>query len=511
MGKRPSTYLPELVKSMRGNESRTFSLYMTRTTSKNQKLLIELYKAVRAQKEFDNDALKVAVYGSKKLQTKKFEELKRALYDNLLKSLQLSDATSSVTYELKDILLGIKILAKRSLYNHCRRLIKKGKTLAYKYEAFTEILELIAWQKKIAYAESDIDYLDKNLAALTQEEKDCFAKIQTEIQYNDIYYQLLIQSKKQATLRNDEKKEQLKIFFDTPLLNSDQYATTYRSKVLYHRSLGYYYFNMGRYEDFYQKNIEIIELIESQPFQLKEDPSHYISVLSNQVFCSGMLRKYEKVDFYLEKMKASVAVTLDDKFKIFTQYFLNKLIQCAEAGNFKQGLDIIKQREVEKKAFDKELFKHNFYFLYAYMNFGAGHYETTIDWLNELLNLPKTAARSDLQSMARILNLITHFEMGNTLLMEYLQRSTYRYLRANKRMFETEKCILRFIKKSAKFIYPASLKKAFIKLKVELEALQRQPSEAPIFRYFNFIAWVDSHINQENFDITIKRGFHNRK
>lgn len=499
MGKRPSRLLPELVKSLGKAESRTFKLYSARVVSKNTTLLVQLFNAVKSQKEFDNNALKVAVYGTDELETKKFEELKRALYNNVLKSLQLNDASTSIEYELKDMLMGVKVLAKRSLYKHCKRILTKAKKTAYKYELFYVILEILAWQKKIAYAESDITFLEKHLEVLKKEETDCLEKIQTEIEYQDIYYSLLIQSKKQATLRDDLKRRQVQTFFDKPLLQSEEQAITFRSRVLFHRSLGYYHFSLGDYEAFYTKNKELIALIESNKPQLKEDPSHYISVINNQVYCCGMLRKYEEVNFFLEKLKNAIAVTLDDKFKIFTQYYLNKLIQCIEEGQFKAGIKVIMAREIEKSIFKEELFQYNFYFLYAYIFFGVGQFKQTLEWLNKLLDLPKSIAREDLQSVARILNLITHFEMGNTLLVEYLRRSTYRYLKSHQRMFDTEKRILKFIRKSTRLINKADVQAEFVKLKEELIILREQPSEQPIFRYFNFIAWADSYIHNKDF------------
>jgi tetratricopeptide (TPR) repeat protein len=230
-------------------------------------------------------------------------------------------------------------------------------------------------------------------------------------------------------------------------------------------------------------------------------------VINNQIFACGMLRLYGEVDANLEKLKKVKAKTVDDGFKIFTQYYLNKLILHTESGNFETGKEIIQEREKEKINFKKQIFQENFYLLYAYIYFGAKDYNEALVWLNKLLDMPKTIVRQDLQSVARIINLIVHFEMGNNLLLESLLRSTYRYLRKQDRFYEFESRILKFIRKSKDMVTKKEKKAAFIELKTELKILSEKESEKAIFRYFNFMAWLDSKINENDFAQEVQSHF----
>ena len=76
--------------------------------------------------------------------------------------------------------------------------------------------------------------------------------------------------------------------------------------------------------------------------------------------------------------------------------------------------------------------------------------------------------RKDLQSLARILNLIIHYELGNTVLLDSLLRSTYRYLNKENRLSEIEKKFINFFKeatqpksKNTKQKSPRTTKKRF--------------------------------------------------
>jgi hypothetical protein len=506
MPKTPSSKLFDLIQSLSGSEKRYFKIFAAKTNANNAKYL-QLFDAIDLQESYDELTIKQAIYDTITFETRKFSELKNYLYELILRSLQGYDEQSSVDYKLKNMLANVRVLSKRSFYVEAKEILAKAKKVAERYEQFLVILEIISWERRIAYAESDISFLDKNLERLNQEEEICIDKLQNEFNYWNIYFNLLIQSKKEATLRSEEKKQWLRTFFDNKLLLPNVDIPTIQSQILYHRSYGYYYYSIGDYQRFYEQNNKLIQLIETHPTRLQEDPSHYISVINNQIFACGMLRLYGEVDANLEKLKKVKAKTVDDGFKIFTQYYLNKLILHTESGNFETGKEIIQEREKEKINFKKQIFQENFYLLYAYIYFGAKDYNEALVWLNKLLDMPKTIVRQDLQSVARIINLIVHFEMGNNLLLESLLRSTYRYLRKQDRFYEFESRILKFIRKSKDMVTKKEKKAAFIELKTELKILSEKESEKAIFRYFNFMAWLDSKINENDFAQEVQSHF----
>lgn len=506
MPKTPSSKLFDLIDSLSGSEKRYFKIFASKTNANDAKYL-QLFDAIDLQESYDELAIKQAIYDTTTFETRKFSELKNYLYELILRSLQGYDEQSSVDYKLKNMLANVRVLAKRSFYGEAKEILAKAKKVAERYEQFLVILEIISWERRIAYAESNISFLDKNLDRLNQEEEICIHKLQNEFSYWNIYFNLLINSKKEATLRSEEKKQWLKDFFENKLLSPNIGIPTVQSQILYHRSYGYYYYSIGDYQHFYEQNNKLIHIIETHPTRLQEDPSHYISVINNQIFACGMLRLYREVDENLEKLKKVKAKTLDDDFKIFTQYYLNKLILHTESGDFETGKEIIKQREKEKINFKKQIFQENFHLLYAYIYFGSKNYDEALVWLNKLLDMPKTIVRQDLQSVARIINLIVHFEMGNNLLLESLLRSTYRYLRKQDRFYEFESRILKFIRKSKDMITKREQKTAFVELKAELQILSEKDSEKAIFRYFNFMAWLDSKINENDFAYEVQSHF----
>ena len=506
MPKTPSIRLFDLIHALSGSEKRYFKIFATKNQAANVKYL-QLFEIIDKQTVYDEAAIKSAIYKATTFETRKFSELKNYLYELILRSLQSYDEKTSVDFKLKNMLANVRVLAKRSFYKDAKSILAKARKIAEQYEMFLIILEIIAWEKRIAYAESDISFLDKNLEQLNVIEQNSIQNLQSELDYWNIYFNLLIHSKKEATLRSEEKKQWLNRFFDNKLLIQNLVLPTFQANILYHRSYGYYYFSVGDYQRFYEQNNILIDLMESNEKRLKEDPSHYISVINNQIFACGMLRKYKEVDANLQKLKAVKAQTVDDDFKIFTQYYLNKLVLCIESGDFEQGQKMIAARENEIAQYKKLIFKENFHLLYAYIYFGLKDFDASLFWLNRLLDMPKTIVRKDLQSVARIIYLVVHYEMGNSILLESLLRSTYRYLRKQDRFYGFESSILKFIRKSKDLVGRQQIKVAYADLKVEFEQLSENPSEKAIFRYFNFMAWIDSKINGSEFSEEVRKQF----
>lgn len=185
------------------------------------------------------------------------------------------------------------------------------------------------------------------------------------------------------------------------------------------------------------------------------------------------------------------------------------MILCTESGAFQTGVQLIQEREKAAKQFENAaaLFGINYCFVYSYLYFGAERYDETLHWLNELLTYSDKLQRQDLQSVARILQMITHYELGNNLFLEYLLRSTYRYLRRRNRMYAFEQRIIKFIRKSRNIITQQAIKEEFIKLRADFIEMLNNPKEGPILRYVDFISWLDSKIEEKSFAQVIQEKY----
>lgn len=499
MPKTPSNKLFRLIKSLSGSEKRYFKIFAHRGDGKANKYT-QLFDAIDEQTVFDELDLKKKIYKNQRIESRKYSELKAYLFDLILKSLQAYDEKTSIDYRLKGMLLSVRSLFKRSHFDACNNVLNKARRLSEKYEDFNTLLEILRWEKEIAYAQAKIAYLDTELERIDREEKWCLERLGNISAYRNIFFELLVNIRKGASFRDENKRAIFERIVEHPLLKNNEKAKCYQSKMLYYRIWSLYSFVSQDWANFHEYGKLLIESMESQPLKLKEDVSEYISALSNFIISCSVLKRYEVMGIYLEKFQTISAKTLDDELKIHRQYYLNKLDLCVRTGEFQEGLKTLEKHFKNKSKFSSDNFEtSNFYMGYVLIYFGVEQFEEALNYLNLLLNLPKSNERQEFQIFARILNLIIHYELGNVLLLDSLLRSTSRFLKKQQQIHPYEKLIVEFISLSLKITNKTERKEAFLKLKFDLEELQQNPTNRVMLHYFYIRAWVDSKINQHSF------------
>ena len=74
-------------------------------------------------------------------------------------------------------------------------------------------------------------------------------------------------------------------------------------------------------------------------------------------------------------------------------------------------------------------YKTLFYYQFAYIFFMRNKLSEALHWTNELLGGKISGVREDLKSYVRFLNLMIHFELGNTIVLKYAVDASRRFLK----------------------------------------------------------------------------------
>jgi hypothetical protein len=504
MSKTPSDKLFQLIKSLSPSEKRYFKLFIKSKTDQENKYIL-LFDKIDQSSTFDDAVLQTIIYKSQPSDSKKYPELKAYLYDLVLKSLQFYDEQHSVDYRINSLLQSVNVLYKRAMYENCLELLHKAHRLATQYEDFGTLLDLIKWEKQIAYTRMDVDFLQKELERLHFEESSLLEKLQNLTAYRQYFFLVYATIKREALHRGEDRMKKLHELVNHPLFQSVEQALSHRAKVLYYRTTNLYFYAALEQELFYDSGKTMIDLMESQPHFLKENIADYIAALSNLILSCGLLRKYEEVRICLEKLKNLRPITEDDRRKIHRQYYTNKFVLCIFTGEFKEGKQEMEQHlKASKKMDSQEQETSSFYFQYFCICFGNADYNQALDYLNEWLNQPRSVAREDLQSTARILSLILHYEMGNNVLLESLLRSATRYLQSKNRLYDLERRFIHFISDLIKQATAKEKKLVFHRMAEDIKRLAEQPDVRAALQTFDIEAWIDSKINGNSFAETVK-------
>ncbi len=506
MPKIPSERLYSLVKSLSAPEKRYFKVFIGESHSASK--YRRLFEAIERQEVFDDEALSGMVYPGETIGSRKYSEMKAYLYQLILKSLQSYDADTSVDFRIKRQLQSVRVLFKRARYEECKSLIARTRKLARQYEDFTSTVELLHWEKQVAYAEMDVAFFNDQLSRIDREESNCLRQLGNLSDYRNIFFKLYISIRTENFLRSEDKITYLREMIRQPLMRDPAQALSHQAKVLYHRIFTLYYYSLLDMKRFNVSGKQLLEVMESHPLLLQEDISAYISALSNFALSCGLLGDYEAVRSCLQKFKTIRPKTLDDEIKIHRSYYTYLFGLCIYTGDFRAGVTALEQHFEEIRQLDHHLFEtSSFYFQYFYIYFGARDYDKALRYLNRWLGLPKSIERQDMQSLAKIINLVLHYELGNTMLLEYLLQSTYRYLKQRERLLEFERRILQFIREALRIKTTTELRDAFSRLRAGLLELSSVPSEEAMLRYFDIISWLESKISGRDFAAVVQERY----
>jgi tetratricopeptide (TPR) repeat protein len=209
-----------------------------------------------------------------------------------------------------------------------------------------------------------------------------------------------------------------------------------------------------------------VNLFQAQPFMIDLEPAHYIKGMHNLLNAHFTLRNFAKFDSTLKAFEAFTQTETaqqsdNNRIQVFVYLYTSKINQHFLHGTFEEGLKLVP--EIEEKLADYSLYldRHRvlvFYYKIASLYFGSGDFDTTIDYLNKIINW-KVDLRNDLQCYARLLHLIAHYELGNYNLLEYLpNRCTALWPRC-RNLSVVEEEIFRFLRQafrlSARQLKPA--------------------------------------------------------
>lgn len=496
--------LVRLITSLSKSEKRYFKIFTSLQGS--DKDYLKLFEVVEKQGEYDEEKIKKALKGEDFL--KRLPAVKNYLYGQILKSLRINYIGTTVDSELKEMIEEIIILYEKRLFKQCIKIIDKAKELADANEQTLQLIELNLLEEKVLIEVLNIDKFEKTLNDSIDREKELLEKLRITAEYRNLYNRIVVINKKIKEARTEEELVQFKEIIEHPLLRSYESATSFDAKNYYYLiHLNYNHAN-GDNEACLDIAQQQLALLESYPQKIAEKPKMYIAALNNVLLSQIHLHKYDDFDKTLEKLRNVPVKSAGIEANRFVSSYMFEMVMYLDTGEFGKSAGI-RDAVLEglKKYHDKINTIEEITLLYNlfYSYFGTGEYSKALGIINKLLNEYQKELRYDIQSAVRILNLILHYELGNSRLLEYNAVSAYRFLYKSKRLYKLENIVLDFIRKKMHHIYtPKDEVEAFIELRKEFIPLLDDPYEKKAFEYFDYISWFDSRIEKRPFEEIVK-------
>jgi hypothetical protein len=181
-------------------------------------------------------------------------------------------------------------------------------------------------------------------------------------------------------------------------------------------------------------------------------------------------------------------------------------------GSFREGLKLVPLIEEKLGEYHLYLDRHRilvFYYKIATLYFGSGDFETSIDYLQKIINW-KVDLRNDLQCYARLLHLLAHYELGNYELLDSLTRSVYRYMAKLENLTVVEAAMFQFLRTNF-YLSPKQIRFEFQKLLEKIKTFEHNRFATRAFAYLDIISWLESKVYEKPMDQVIREKYLERK
>lgn len=504
---KPSIELFKLIKSLTKSEKRFFKL--SSSLQSGEKNYLKIFDYIEKQNDYDEYELK-RVFENETF-IKHLPSEKNHLYKLILKSLRSYYSEQSVNSTLKQEIKNVEILYNKALYRECEKFVSRAKETAKKYEKFYYWFELISWEKKLLDSAYESGVFSIDLDKLVEEEEMVIAKLRNLAEYTVIYSKINLIFRSGGFTRNESEREIVDSIADYHLIKGKNTALSTKAASICYYIKGLCAATNRNYADSFQFFNKTREILDNNPHIKSDTGARYAMTLFHLLRCHIDNKEFEQANSLITDIRALQSKkgfkSVDISVRIFANSYNQELVLLHAKGEFQKSVDLIpeieKQQEIYKGKVSKEmelLLTYN----KAYSCFGIGDYKRALLYLNEVLNDNEQNLRQDIYSFARLFNLVIHYELGNYDFLEYVVKSTNRYLNKQERNYEIENACIKQIRKLSKTPVEVNRIEIFEKLNKDISTLLKDHNERVALEYFNIEAWVKSKIKKVSFEKVIQ-------
>jgi hypothetical protein len=489
----------QLIHSLQKSEKRNFKLYVQRNSSSPDLKIVQLFDALDKMKEYDEKEL---INKTVSIKREQLSNMKAHLYRQILASLRVLETNENIDIQLHEQLDYARILYNKGLYLQSLKILDRVKENAKAHNQVSFLIEVLFLEKKIESLHITRSMQDR-ADALTSESNETNIQLIRVTRLSNLALQLYSWYIKNGHARNDEDEKEVENYFHEHLTEDVKNPEGFYERLYYNQSYCWYAFIRQDYLLYYRYTQKWVDLFTEDPGMMEIETANYIKGLHNLLNAHFTLRNYSgfnKTIQLLESFRDSDTVKQNNnnEVQVFVYLYIAKISQHFLEGTFKEGLTIVPEISQQLKDFSIYLDHHRvlvFYYKIASLYFGAGDFGTAIDYLNKIINW-KVDLRTDLQCYARLLHLISHYELGNFQLLEYLIKSVYRFMAKMKNFSLVEEEVFNFLRKSF-YLSAKKLQPEFEKLLNTIKRLEKSKFETRAFAYLDIISWLESKVTNK--------------
>jgi len=501
MSKQKSEDLFLLIKSLKKSEKRYFKLMVGEESQGNAPKYLRLFELMDAQESYDEEDI---LKRDPTIIPQQLSNLKAHLYKKILQSIRQYNQSTVTDIQIREMIDYAQILFNRSLYKQCVSLLKKAKKKATKVDNLELQLEILKWEKNVLTQTIGANN-QRRVNRIIEDVRNTNNRITNVNKFTNLAVKLNSIYLKIGFIRSEADFNKITNLFNSSIPDFDENELSLNEKISLYSLYVNYNFFLQDYENGYNYAKNWVRLYDANTELRISRVENYINAINALMIAQYKLFKYHKFVRTSRRLREirhfpKNIANENIKLKLLKYTYVHEFNRIFMLGEFSHGVSLMNKIKSGLEEFIEHLDNHSRLILYykvACLYFGNDNYAEANVWLNRILNSENIDLREDVHSFARILSLISHYELGNHDVIEYFIRSTYRFLLRKDDLNTFNKYILRFLRKLAGEFREEDLIPEFEKLRLQLIPLQSNPYEGRAFIYFDIISWLESKVQRK--------------
>ena len=227
-----------IIHSLTPSEKRYFKLFSQRQVQSKNTNYLKLFDAINDQELYNETELLKKF--RRETFIKQFAVTKNYLFQNILKSMREYNEESFIEWKVRNQYLQIKILASKGLDEEAEKLIMKTKELAWQYEYYTVILDIIDVEKYL-FGNCRIHNLNAEIFHKIEQEEALAAEITiTYTQLRNVWHHNQLLELESNVLPKEVIRTRALENMNVDCMQKEP-AISYNSKFRYYSTWAFYY------------------------------------------------------------------------------------------------------------------------------------------------------------------------------------------------------------------------------------------------------------------------------
>jgi len=490
-----------LIKSLNKSEKGYFKKFASKNAAGSKQNYLVLFDAVDKMDAYDEDILR------KKLKNESFINqlpvYKVYLFNLILKSLSQYGAYDNSTSRIKDLVENSKTLSLKALYKDAMKTLKKAKEICYKYYNFTQLHEILMLERNIVIALPGKNIVETR-QAIYEEQLEAINQQKKVFDYSWLSDQMVICVEQKGDFTEELKLKEMEKIMSSPFMSDFSLASNQTIQYYYYHTHLMYHIGLNDLKSGREILKKEISLLEANKHVIEDNPQNYSTALINLLLFSyltksrkDVLESIHKLNVLKRSMKNKIPLHME--LQILFHSANTELFIYRHACDMKKGRVVAKKIEAELPKYPYEIPRQlkisllNNMICFYIMD---EKYDMALRLNNTVLSETGIGFKSDVYFLARLLQLLIHFELGNYDLLEYQVATTYKFFKAKKAMHKAEAAILNFFKEAVKSTGD-ELKEAYGELYYKLNKIDVDPHARNLFQMFDFLLWAESKAKGE--------------